>query len=53
MESSEGSGLRGISFAYHLTFKSLRRAGAALGFFNPPVWRWGPSRVSVSTHSKF
>lgn len=33
MESSEGSGLWGISSCYHLTFKSLCRAQAVFRFF--------------------
>lgn len=33
MESSEGSGLQGISSLYHLTFKLLCRAEAVFRFF--------------------
>lgn len=53
MESSEGSGLRGISFTYHLTFKSLCRAQAVFSFFNPLIWRWGHRRANMRMQSKF
>lgn len=44
MESSEGSGLQGISSLYHLTFKWLCRAQSEfrVGFFpNLPIWGRG------------
>lgn len=56
MESSEGSGLWGISSLYQLTSKSLRRTQAVFSlvfFFNPPIWGRGPGRANAGTQIKF